>query len=174
MKTTEYARHAYSVLFRDSDGETRVIERISENMAVRGYDKAEPIVLVRGRDGKSLVLDGWHRYRAALNLGIEPAFVEREFESDADMLRFVEGKNSARKQMSKTQIAAGILRVDAMLPKTERRSPRKSLSWPGAQKPLFVSCGGSPIRISTRSRMASSRNRGFGQMQRGESRRRSG
>lgn len=66
----------------------------------KGYDPAKPIVLWKERP--STIVDGHHRYKACLELGIEPAWVEESFDSiDAAILY------TLRRQMTQRELTAG-------------------------------------------------------------------
>ena len=118
---TEYARHPYSVMFNNPAGEEATIQRLMESMGKDGFDKAHPIILVDTPQGK-MILDGWHRYLAAKRMGIEPVVLERKFESDGAMVAYVEKENSARKDVGKRRLLAGMMAADAHRPQKDRRS----------------------------------------------------
>src|ERR1700709_1301638 len=57
-----------------------------------------------------MVLDGWHRFRAAAQIGIEFQFVEFEDEfPDTDPVAFVMSRNAYRRQMTASQRGAAII-----------------------------------------------------------------
>lgn len=63
----------------------------------------EPITIYEG-----MVLDGWHRYSAANELGMDCPAVEL---GDVDPQSFVIAKNKARRHISMSQIAAAVVAV---------------------------------------------------------------
>ena len=85
--------------------------RLKESIAQRGFLVEHPIVLFEG-----LILDGGHRYRAAQELGVTPAF--REFTgSEAQARAFILASNADRRHLTKSQVAQVFVNANAMAPK---------------------------------------------------------
>ena len=113
MTTTNYERHPLSAPFPE---DARTIVHLTALMRRHGFDEAHPILLFEG-----MILDGWHRYRAAQEAHVSPVFAE--FTGDNRAARvLLEAENSARRHLSGTAIAVGIIVADAQLPQEQRRS----------------------------------------------------
>lgn len=82
---------------------------------IAGSGLLEPIVLFNGQ-----ILDGRHRYRACLELGIEPWF--KEFDGPDSLLDYVVSINLRRRHLSESQRAMAMAR----LCKLERGGDRRS------------------------------------------------
>ena len=74
--TPSYERHPLSAVWPDLEPTAR--QALRESMRQRGYDPLEPVVLYEGR-----VLDGWHRYSMARELGIEVKAVDYDGDDPA-------------------------------------------------------------------------------------------
>jgi hypothetical protein len=70
----------------------------------------DPVLLLDG-----MVLDGWHRYRICIELGIEPWF--RKLRRGADALAEVVSRNLARRQLTPGQRYGVLLRIAEAFPK---------------------------------------------------------
>lgn len=76
---------------------------------IKATGQREPIIL---HDG--MVLDGWHRYRACVDLGIKP----QQFNfGDGDPVAFVLSHNLHRRHLSASQRAAAVVACSAWAPK---------------------------------------------------------
>jgi ParB-like chromosome segregation protein Spo0J len=73
-------------------------EALMKSMKERGFDTAEPVILLDG-----MILDGRHRYSAALDTDTEPVF--RDF-NEEDPLAFVIRKNMHRRHLTTSQRSA--------------------------------------------------------------------
>ena len=107
-------RHPLSAAWPDLKGEEN--QAMTESMREHGFDQSQPVVLHEG-----MVLDGWHRYKKARELGIEPTFAEYAGDDPAG---FVIGRHKARRHISKEEIATAVLRCRAWRP-AEGGRPRK-------------------------------------------------
>jgi hypothetical protein len=87
---TEHQRHELSALFGDmpSDDFAKLVADVQRHGLI------EPITLYGGE-----VVDGWHRYRACLQAGVAPRFVELSGD-DRKALAFVVGKNARRRHLT--------------------------------------------------------------------------
>lgn len=100
----EYEAHELSLAFPGMPaGQFR---RFVADIKANGLNN--PIVLFEGK-----ILDGRHRYRACLEVGVKPAF--REFmegnpdeSSHGDPVAYVQSENAARRQLTESQIAYSI------------------------------------------------------------------
>ena len=82
---TQMLRHGNTSIYPTSQ---EAIDSIAANMAQNGFDPDFPILTMEV-DGEREIIDGWHRYQAALQAGVEPQF--RPFDGDAnDALRFIQ------------------------------------------------------------------------------------
>ena len=108
------ARHPLSAAWPDLKGEES--QAMAESMRADGFDQSQPVVLHEG-----MVLDGWHRYQQARELGIKPIFMDY---AGGDPAGFVIGRHKARRHISKEEIAAAVLRCREWRPGKGGR-PRK-------------------------------------------------
>lgn len=90
-------RHPLSAAFPDmpEDEFAALVEDIRQNGLL------QPVVT---HDG--MVLDGWHRYRASIEAGVEPAFDEFD---GADPVAFVLSLNMHRRHLNATQRSAAVV-----------------------------------------------------------------
>lgn len=86
-------RHDLSGLFGDMPKDD--FAKLTDDIKRHGLQ--HPIVTWQGN-----VLDGWHRYRACQEAGIEPRFVEFSGK-DKEALRFVMQENSLRRHLNEAQ-----------------------------------------------------------------------
>ena len=70
------------------------IDEIAQNMAAKGYRQDRPIVVFEGA-----ILDGRHRYEAAIKANVDPIFVEFEG-SREEAIDYVTSENVARRHLS--------------------------------------------------------------------------
>ena len=92
-------QHRYSQLWPPLDAATNTA--LDDDISSVGV--LDAIALLRGDDGELSVLDGWHRYQSALQVGQPcPAF---EYTGD-DPLAFVVSKNARRRHLDKSQLAS--------------------------------------------------------------------
>jgi len=82
-------------------------EALKESIRVNGL--LNPIVV----NPKGVILDGVHRYRACMELGIEPKYVIKKFNDPLEEKRFIIESNLMRRQLTKFQ------RIEAALPLIE-------------------------------------------------------
>ena len=73
------------------------IDEIAQNMVASGYRNDRPIILYEG-----LILDGRHRYEAALKANIDPIFVEFQG-TRAEAIDYVTSENVARRHLNNTE-----------------------------------------------------------------------
>ena len=107
-------RHPLSAAWPDLTSEES--QAMTESMRAHGFDESQPVVRHEG-----MVLDGWHRYRKALQLGIEPTFTDYTGDDPAG---FVIARHKARRHISKEEIAEAVLRCREWRP-AEGGRPRK-------------------------------------------------
>ena len=101
-KKVAFKRTAMSSIFPISQD---AIAQIAADMSENGYDAEQPILLWKGEDEELGVLDGWHRYQAALRAGVEPVF-ETLTLSRGGALGLIINRNSRRRHLNKEQIVA--------------------------------------------------------------------
>ena len=94
----EYKRHALSAMFGDLDSVS--FENLVDNMRTYGFMKHQPIITL-GED----ILDGWHRYKAALKAGVEFETLEFELLRYEDPLEYVIALNRTRRHLDATDKA---------------------------------------------------------------------
>ncbi len=97
-------RHPLSAAFPDmpEDEFAALVEDIRQNGLL------QPVVT---HDG--MVLDGWHRYRASIEAGVEPAFDEFD---GSDPVAFVLSLNMHRRHLTGSQRAAAVVACHAWAP----------------------------------------------------------
>ena len=107
----ELLKHRFSNLFEKSPGDLALVKA---SISLNGYDPHQPIVLYDGQ-----ILDGYHRYTACRELGIEP--LTREFNGgDKAALEYVWSMNYSRRHLSqRAKVMSLIIRND-MLPRGNR------------------------------------------------------
>jgi uncharacterized small protein (DUF1192 family) len=96
MTTAFFKRHPLSEICGPMDPDTFV--QLVERMGKSGYRKSSPVILYEGA-----VLDGWHRYQAAIAGGLEPVF-EQFDGSREDAIALVMDAHT-RRDWSKSQRA---------------------------------------------------------------------
>ena len=85
------------------------IDSIAANMKEHGFDPDFPIIV---KDGE--IVDGWHRYEAAKQAGVEPEF--REFVGSAeDVLHYILRANGDRRHLWQGQKAAAAIIINRKL-----------------------------------------------------------
>lgn len=75
---------------------------------IEDHGQREPIIIFEG-----MVLDGWHRYRACMELGIKPA--QFTF-GDADPVKFVLSHNLHRRHLTASQRAMAVVSCHEWVP----------------------------------------------------------
>ena len=75
---------------------------IKKSLTENGYDKAFPVVIWEGHD---IIVDGHHRSKACLELGIDPVTVEHSFESLDDAILYALEHQDNRRNQTVTQKA---------------------------------------------------------------------
>ena len=105
-KEPKYARHPLSHAYPGmSKAEFRSLVR---SMQDNGFDPRFPIQVYDEQ-----IIDGWHRYSAALKAGVKPIF--QEWQGDPDNLRaFITYANSTRRHLSKAAHAQALLQMQAL------------------------------------------------------------
>ena len=103
---------------------------LKDDIEVNG--QREPVMIFEG-----MVLDGWHRYRACLDLGLKPQHFT--FPEGDDPVAFVKGANLHRRHLTASQRAAAVVACAAWVPANIGR-PRGA---PGA--PLGKGAPGAPF-----------------------------
>lgn len=98
--TQSYQRHPLSAVWPDL--EPQAWEALRQSMRQRGYDPIEPVVLYEGK-----VLDGWHRYLMAGELGIEFTTVDFDGDDPADL---VIARHTGRRNLTPKDRAHGVVR----------------------------------------------------------------
>ena len=102
VRKGELGRHPESEIFpRMSPNE---FQSLVASMKVHGFDGAFPIFV-----HDDAIVDGWHRYKAAKEAGVDPVF--QEWKGDGtDVRDFVIYANSTRRHMSKAAHAQALVR----------------------------------------------------------------
>jgi len=104
-------QHALSKAFPPmTDEEFQVLQDSIEDLGVQ-----QPIVIFEDK-----VIDGWHRYTAANELGMPCP--EVELEDDIDPRNFVLSQNKARRHLTKSQLALSYTKVYEWQPSAQKAS----------------------------------------------------
>ena len=99
-------RHAKSEVFEPFTGDE--FEALKESMKKHGFLSQHPITLY-----KDEVIDGWHRLKAAEELGIKPVFTVFEGTMN-EAIDYIFNVNSARRHLSKGQLAQAIMAANTL------------------------------------------------------------
>ena len=79
-----------------------VLNQIVESIRDEGYDRAQPLVLWKGR---GVIVDGHTRYAAATRLGLESVpVVEKEFETLQDALLYTFERQAVRRNLTSAEL----------------------------------------------------------------------
>ncbi len=98
-------RHKFNI-FPEASKED--FERLVSDMRKSGYDESLPITIYQGD-----ILDGWNRYRACVELGIQAATTAFDG-TDADALDYTLRTNK-RRNLTSSQWAAVAVEVDEII-----------------------------------------------------------
>ena len=93
-------RHKFNI-FPEMQPEDYI--RLKNDMAKNGYDSTMPIMIYQGD-----IIDGWNRFKACCELGIEPVTAEYKG-SDADAIEYIMRTNK-RRNLNSSQWACIALR----------------------------------------------------------------
>ena len=77
------------------------------SMKQYGYDKAQPVMVFEGK-----IIDGWNRYKASLQVGVEPTIKEMSFESWDKASEYVFRMNGSRRNVNKIQRLSALVRLN--------------------------------------------------------------
>ena len=98
-------RHKFNI-FPEMQPEDYI--RLKNDMAKNGYDSTMPIMIYHGD-----IIDGWNRFKACCELGIEPVTAEYKG-SDADAIEYIMRTNK-RRNLNSSQWACIAAEADEML-----------------------------------------------------------
>lgn len=100
-----YTQHPLSAAFPSMSAED--FQSLKDDIEVNG--QREPVMIF-----ENMVLDGWHRYRACIELGIKPT--QFNFPVNDDPVVFVESVNLHRRHLTASQRAIAIVATRAWHP----------------------------------------------------------
>lgn len=80
------------------------INHLVDSMKKDGYINGKEIVLLDGE-----IIDGWSRYEASVNAGIDPTFRDYNEKKDGELVSFVRRENLDRRQLPKDAWIKGYL-----------------------------------------------------------------
>lgn len=135
----ELQQHPLSAAFPSMSAED--FQALKDDIEEHG--QREPVIVFEG-----MVLDGWHRYRACAELGLEP--LKFTFKDGDDPAAFVESANLHRRHLTATQRAAAVVAVRAWAP---AKRPTQQ-----AAKPAPANKGAAAAPLSTNKEMAKAAN----------------
>ena len=122
--TMEYQRHPESQIFPRMSPEE--FNALVKSMVDHGFDSAFPIILY-----ENMIVDGWHRYKAAKAADAGPVF--REWSGNEARLRdFIIYANSTRRHLSKAAHAQALIIANATAPDGKILSPKEIAALTGA------------------------------------------
>lgn len=101
----KYTQHPLSAAFPAMSDED--FQALKDDIEVNG--QREPVMVFEG-----MVLDGWHRYRACVDLGLKPQ--QFTFPEGDDPVAFVKGANLHRRHLTASQRAAAVVACAAWVP----------------------------------------------------------
>ena len=120
----DYQRHPESEIFPPMAPEE--FKALVQSMRANGFDAAFPIILFEG-----MIVDGWHRYNAARQAGVEPVF--RDWGGTEGALRdFIIYANSTRRHLSKAAHAQALIIANATAPAGKRLTAKQITDLTGA------------------------------------------
>ena len=93
----------------------RAIAALVESMRKDGYREQFPILLMKDADtGEDVIVDGWHRYQASIESGVEPVFKHLSdlgiATGNGELTKFVVAANVCRRQMNSKKLVLSLLR----------------------------------------------------------------
>ena len=101
----KYEKHKYNIF---PEMQSDDYNRLRDDIRANGYDEKQPIYLYNGA-----VLDGWNRYTACTQLGIQPTY--KEFEGNyIEAINFVMRTNK-RRNLNSTQWACIAVEADDII-----------------------------------------------------------
>ena len=102
----EYQRHPQSEVFpaMSKDEFAALVASIRSH----GFDQNYPVMLFEKQ-----IVDGWHRYKAAIEVGVEPRFKQWQG-SKGKLLDYIIYSNSTRRHLSKAAHAQALLKANAL------------------------------------------------------------
>ena len=102
MNLTQHPLSAAFPAMSDED-----FQALKDDIEING--QREPVMIFEG-----MVLDGWHRYRACVDLGLKPQ--QFTFPEGDDPVAFVKGANLHRRHLTASQRAAAVVACSAWVP----------------------------------------------------------
>ena len=110
---TETLRRHHASCFVPVD--KRAIAALVESMSKDGYREQFPILLMKDEDtGEDVIVDGWHRYQASNEAGVEPVFKHLSdlgiATGNGELTKFVVAANVCRRQMNSKKLVLSLLR----------------------------------------------------------------
>ena len=93
----------------------RAIAALVESMRKDGYREEFPILLAKDENtGEDVIVDGWHRYHAAIEAGVKPVFKRLSdlgiATGNGELTKFVVAANVCRRQMNSKRLVLALLR----------------------------------------------------------------
>ena len=93
----------------------RAISALVESMRKDGYREQFPILLMKDENiGEDVIVDGWHRYQASIEAGVEPVYKHVSdlgiATANGELSKFVVAANVYRRQMNSKKLVLALLR----------------------------------------------------------------
>lgn len=116
-------KHKFNIFPDMVDEEYQIL---LSDLKQNGYDSSQPIHLFQGN-----ILDGWNRYKACLNLNIDPEYIEFEG-TEVEAMQFVMRTNK-RRNLTSSQWACIAVEAESIVKKIkeeakERQGKRNDLN----------------------------------------------
>lgn len=110
-------KHKFNIFPDMMDEEYQIL---LSDLKQNGYDSSQPIHLFQGN-----ILDGWNRYKACLNLNIDPEYIEFEG-TEVEAMQFVMRTNK-RRNLTSGQWAAIAIEADEIVKKIKEAAREKQV-----------------------------------------------
>jgi ParB-like chromosome segregation protein Spo0J len=95
---------------------------------IRVHSQIEPITVTRDSSGDLVIVDGYSRYQACRELGIEPRYeINENLKTEQDIINFIKQKNALRRDLTEFSRIESILKCIENLTELSRKGrPKKN------------------------------------------------
>lgn len=132
-----YPQHPLSAAFPAMNAED--FQLLKDDIETEG--QREPVIILDG-----MVLDGWHRYRACIELGIKPT--QFTFSDNDDPVAFVKSHNLHRRHLTGSQRAAAVIACSEWAPPNRLKNKQTpGVHLPKTNAQLAAEAHVSPVTI---------------------------
>ena len=117
------------------------LESIQDHMSTNGFDPTCPILLGEGDwNDIPVVIDGHTRLQAAHNLGIEPMFISKKFESEEDAIDEAIHRQVNRRNLTDAELLYIVPKVHKMKRRGGNNNPTGKNQYEGAERSKAQCC----------------------------------